>query len=228
MLSYSQTFQNKSAQADIVTGASFKEEGVAAVFSREDNGQVKIKPSTGAAGEVFAGFTVERNVPPEFLPQVETHVASTDGTQLFRNPIVGQLGVTGADVEAGPTASEAGKVAIENGKVSYHADDIADGVEFTFTYHFTATIEDARALGGDSWYVNLASAETNRIGYIKGGEIGTTLFDATADWSDPSVMHPSLGANGMLTVGGSGTKLTNLVIKQAPNAGSPFLVVEMK
>lgn len=213
-------------------GVMIHEEGVALVWTKE-GGETFLKPSTGAAGEQFAGFAISRAMPP--ATQVKIEEGTIDSTLKFtsdRLPIAGQLLVlidgVKAEQEAGSTASAAGKVAVNGADFVFHADD--ENKEYKIQYAYELTAIEARAYTADAPIGGLSSNVMGRIGYIKLGNIATSMFDPTVNWSDDTVLNPSLGPDGRLTIGGNGTKLTGCIIKKVPAAGgleSSFLVVEM-
>ena len=71
MLQLRNTRIYKSLFENLATGVAIQEEGVALAFVKEA-GETKVQPSTGAAGERFAGFAIARNMPPQTLPQDDT------------------------------------------------------------------------------------------------------------------------------------------------------------
>lgn len=85
---------------------------------------------------------------------------------------------------------------------------------------------EARSYTADAPIGGLPSNIEGRIAYIKLGNVATSMFDPTADWSADNVLHPSLGPNGLLTLGGTGTELKGLIIKQAPTTERGYLIIE--
>lgn len=227
MLNYESTRFVKTTQSDVVEGAAFLDEGIAAVYVR-DGGTTRIQPSTGAAGEVFAGFSLETNVPPQFMPFVTEFTIAGGVVELPRLPIAGQIAVfiegTKAALGAGASAPDsAGEANLDADTLAFHADD--EGKSGTVQFMFEPSVTEAMVVTGSGPISGLPSAELGVIGLIQTGEISTSYFDANADWTG-SELHPSLGADGKLTIGGSGTELTSVVIKSAPSAASPYLTVE--
>lgn len=221
----------QTQEAPLLPGEIIHEEGVALVWTRLD-GKSYLKLSTGAAGEVFAGFALARSMPP--ATQVRVEEFTIDATLKFtvgRLPIAGQILVKidgeKADQTAGTTAPAAGEVAVSGADFYFHADDKDKKVFIQFAYELSAI--EARSYTADAPVGGLATNIEGSVGYIKLGNVSTNLFDASADWADDTKMHPSLGAGGTLTLGGTGTVLKGCIIKQTPQPGAMngFLVIEM-
>ena len=79
---------------------------------------------------------------------------------------------------------------------------------------------------GDLPHGGLAGNKMGQCGLIVLGQIATSCFDASCDWTD--VLHPNLGPDGILTVGGNGELLHNVVVQNAPSAEQEFLVLKVK
>lgn len=233
MLNYKHTQLFDTVQRDVLPGAALVEDGIAAVYTREaPNGELTVKPSTGAANEIFAGFTLNNNIPGTFRPNVEEGIV-TPVINLARVPVAGQILVkvdgTAVEVEAGSAApSAATKITLTaDGDLIPHADQIGKG--FVTQYHYELTASELRSETGDTFggVHNTASAQFGKTGLvIRADELSTNMFDASADWS--AVINPSLGANGMLTVGGNGTVLKNVFVLAAPSGDNAFLKLEVR
>lgn len=216
-------------EADLLPGEVITEEGQALVWVRE-NGKTFLKVSTGAKGETFAGFAIARLLPPTHQVMVEEFtIDSTGRFTAGRLPEAGNLLVKIAGKKAGQDAAEAasvaGNVGVEGSNLYFHKDDIGKKVYVQYGYLLNAV--EARSFLADAPIGGLAANQIGRCGYIKLGNIATNMFDFSADWHDDSVLHPSLGANGRLTIGGTGTLLNGVLIKQAPSADRAYAIFEM-
>jgi hypothetical protein len=222
MLNYKKTRLTATDSAPIVEGAGITQEGMALVVVRSE-GQSEIQPSTGVAGEIFRGFSYDRVSAPEVLGHSgEANVDASKPFDLTRTPITDMLGVfidgTKATIEAGKTPSAGGVVALDGMNLYFHADD--DGKAFRFQIHYKPTYEEAIMYGErHDRGAALPNEVAGACGLIVGGTISTTCWDPTVDWTDTSVTHPTLGADGLLTIGGPGTKLDMLIIEEAPTSG---------
>lgn len=233
MLNYKHTQLFDTVQRAVLPGAALIEDGIAAVYTREaPNGELTVKPSTGAADEIFAGFTLNNNVAGTFRPAVEEGVVA--GTiNLARIPVAGQIlvKIDGSAVEVAPGSA----INSDNSKITLTADgDLLPhashgGKSYFVQYHYELLASELRAETGDTWggAHNTAGAQFGTTGLvIRADELSTNMFDASADWS--SVINPRLGANGMLTVGGTGTVLKNIFVLAAPTGDNAFLKLEVR
>lgn len=216
-------------EADLLPGEQIQEEGQALVWAKED-GKMYLKVSTGAEGEVFAGFAIARLLPPTHQVRVEEFVI--DSTKTFRAgrlPEAGQMlikiGGTKATQEADDAASAAGAVGVDGDNLYFHESDIGKKAYIQYGYMLNAV--EARSFLADAPIGGLAANQIGRCGYIKLGNVASNMFDFAADWNDDTVLHPSLGPNGRLTVGGTGTLLKSVLIKQAPTAERGYAIFEM-
>lgn len=230
MIVYQNTKFTKTSDGEFVPGEAITEEGSSLVFKLH-NGKNMLGLSTGAAGEVFAGFSISRAMPPGFMPAVEEGVIEGGSFSLQRTPDSAQIlikidgaAVDSGDVSVGSTApASAGLVAIDGSELLFNSGD--DDKTVTVQYHYEPTVAEARSYNGDGPIGGDPAAEMGRVGRVtQASPISLTNFDASADWS--GVVHPSLGADGLLTVGGTGTELTNFVVLEAPSAASAYLTLE--
>lgn len=215
-------------------GVVIEEEGIALVFVKE-NGKTFVRPSTGAAGEIFAGFSHSRNSPPHFLPRVvDSRVPDSGIVDLHRIPVSGQIlvKVAGQAVTVGANAPTAAnevqlvgeKLFFFTGTPAAGSDPAVPGVqgqELYVQFIYEPTITEARTIIGDAPIGGLPSTPQEVIGVItRASDVGTTYYDASVDWSN--VMHPRLGVDGRLTSGGQGTLLSNVIVQSTPvaDAGS--------
>ncbi len=227
MINQKYTRQFLTEHRPVAPGVSITEEGVALVYVRvPGEAELHVQPSTGAAGEVFAGFSWTRNHPPALLPKVQEGVVPVGGKiELDQVPVTGQLmiRVAGAalTIVAGAPA-DATEVQVVGTEVTFHADAVGSG--YFAQMQFEPTVQQARQILGDMPIGGLASTNEGIIGVLTRADVATTMFDGAADFG-AAELHPSLGADGRLTIGGGGTKLTNVVVVSAPSADVPYLTV---
>lgn len=226
MLDLKNTRFFNTEQRPVVAGHVISDEGAACIYVK-DGQETKTRMSTGAADEIFAGFSLSRNVPPSFLPNAEEGVVSDKPVTIARLPIAGQIGISVAGVAltvvAGDPADETeAKLAAD--VVTFHAD--ADGDKYEILYQYEPTVGEANMLTGDAPIGNLSSTVMGSIGLITDGDVSTSFFDAGADWS--GAINPTLGVDGLLTVGGSGTVLKQVTVLNTPSASNPMLTVRVK
>ncbi len=220
----------KTNFAPLVPASNISEEGLALAFTRV-NGELAVAPSTGAAGEEFAGFALTRNAPPATLPNVETVVIPAGGSILLaRVPVAGQILVK-VDGEvfnlsaSGATPSTADTADLSGATLRFSPADA--GATAVIQYQYEPTVSEANYMTGNIPVGGYAANVLDVVSYIELGDICTNLFDASKDWSN--VIHPRLGANGHLTTDGTGTVLTNVFVKSVPSANNQgFLVVTIR
>lgn len=220
-------------EGDLLPGAYLSEEGLALAYVKHD-GKLFLQPSLGLADEVFAGFYYGRPTPANFKPRVQEFVLGTDDIVLARLPHPDQLlikidGVVASKQNAGDQAPEiAGEVTVNGAELLFAAADVAAKKKVFVQYLYELTASEAKAETGDEPIGGISANIRGRAPYIKTGEVGTTMFDATSDWGAADAMHPRLGAGGRLTLKGSGKLLTNVLIKSAPSTQAQYLVLEVK
>ena len=190
-----------------------------------DGNETKVRLSSGAAGEVFAGVSMSRNAPPTVMPNVEEGSIPTSlSVRLARTPIAGQLLVkvegTAKTVVAGAPASAA-EVQLVDDVLNFFAGENAKALLAQYAYE--PTLVEARTFVGDSPVGGLSSSVQSVIGVLAKAEFGTNMFDASSDWS--TALNVKLGADGKFTTTGSGTLLTNVVIRNRPSSSNSMLVL---
>ena len=229
MLNQKQTRIFETRHRDVLPGSPIVDEGIALVFVKE-NGKTYVQPSTGAQGETFAGFSLSRNTPPQFVPRViKARVPESGIIDLHRVPLAGQLLVKiGTEaLELGADApTEAGQVQIDGEKLFFFTGTPAEGAnpavpgvqekEVYIQFMYEPTINEARTILGDTPIGGLPSTPQAVIGVITRANVATSYYDASVDWS--GVIHPRLGADGRLTASGQGTELKNVVVLDTPSA----------
>lgn len=230
MIIYQNTRFTKTTYADSVPGAPIDEEGMALIY-RNVNGKNKVDLSQGAADEVFAGFSVSRAVPPSRLPRVESGVVTGGVLQLARAPLSDSIyveidGTAAGSLGVATTApAAAGDANVNGDQLIFAAGD--EGKSVYVQYHFEPTAREAKDMTGDAPIGGDPAVDYGVVGLLlEANPITVTNFDSSVDWS--GVMHPSLGANGLLTVGGTGTELTQYVVISGPSAGNAYLTLQSR
>lgn len=233
MLNFVKSRFNSARNGDILPGAAIKEEGACLALVRH-NGKAHFQESTGVSGEVFGGFSKDRTTRPEVLPKVEVATVGTDGkVEIARPFLAGQIAVIYADGTVVTAINDTDTKPTDATTISHQGEvltfaDAKKNEEVTIQYLYEPTVAEARAVQGEgNGYTDLQpSAELSVIGRIVGGIVSTTKFDVAANWADDSVPHPSMGADGNMTLGGDGTVLKELQIMETPSSDSGFLTVE--
>ena len=223
MLQLRNTRLYKSLFENLASGVTISEEGIALTYVKEA-GETKVE--TGVAGGVFAGVALARNLPPATLPLVEQGVIPVSGAgTLTRSPLAGQflVKINGVAATVVASAPAAGEVAVTADAYEFNAADA--GKTAVFQYMYAPTVTEARAVLGDMPYGGLAANALGTIAVIKQGEIATSFFDASADWS--TTLFAKVVAGGMFAPATQATGLPGVTVKNSPSVGNPFLVLEM-
>lgn len=211
---------------DVVPGIAIQEPGIALVYTKVA-GATKVQPSTGAAGEVFAGFSFARNVPTAFLPNVEEFVIDNSLTQdLARTPLMGQClikvnGVIKSIVLSAP--ANAGQVMLSGKSLVFATGE--NGKTCTVQYMYEPTVSEASLFTGQAIIGGTAFRTMDTVGGITRGDISTNYYDSSVDWSN--VFSVKLGVDGIVTTSGSGTVIPNAIVMVAPGVSDPFLTLRL-
>lgn len=219
MLHIDQSKLFRTNQRKLASDAFIASEGKAAVAVYE-NGELCVKPSTGASGEKFAGVMFSSKTPLTSLPLVEVLVAAASKVTLTNDPIPGTLRIVvgGTEFEAGDPAT-AGKYSISGRVITLPAAQATATASVTYSY--SPSVNVARAMQGDVEPGFALSSVMRQTGVIEGGEVVTSEFDTAADWSDTS-LAVRLGADGKFTTEGTGT-VVPCIVTRYPVAGVPRL-----
>lgn len=226
MLQLRETRIVNSQPQDVETGHIIPEEGMALAYVK-DGADTKVRLSTGAVGEIFAGVSFSRNTPPAYMPVfVSTIVPVNSIIPLNRNPIPGQLlvkiaGNIATIVAGAPAAS--GEVQVGALQLNFFTDAAGAAVEIQYLY--APTVVEARSIIGDAPIGGLSSSAQGSIGVLKNAIIGTNSYDAAVDWSQ--AMYVKLGPNGTFTVGTASDHIPNVIVKSSPGAANAFLVLSL-
>jgi hypothetical protein len=225
MLQLRNTRLYKSLFETLANGVAIQEEGVALTYVKED-GTTKVQ--IGEAGGRFAGIAMARNMPPQTVPLVESGVipSAASGT-LTRTPVVGQLLVKigGAVATIVTGAPNQGEVNVTGNQ--YVANSADAGATISFQYLYVPTVAEARTLLGDLPYGGLAANSLGTVAAIKQGEVATSFFDASVDWSDTTYAKLADGGKFTAAKADGSDAMPNVTVKNSPNASNPFLVLSI-
>jgi hypothetical protein len=176
---------------------------------------------------------MSRNAPPLFIPLVLEDVVNGATLELPRTPMAGQIlvrvGGTALGIVAGDEApsdangASTGEVALDDNVLYFHPDH--DGATRFVQMMYEPTVTEARQYNGDVPVGGLSSSAQGIIGVITRGDVATSYYDASADWS--SALKAQLGADGVFTIGGAGAEAQGATIIQAPTASNPVLIVNL-
>lgn len=207
----------------LASGVAIQEEGVALTFVKE-NGETKVE--IGVAGGKFAGVAIARHSPPSLLPMVESGAIPEAGTgKLTRTPKSGQVlvkidGVVANIVSGVPAA---GEVAIAGDAYTFHTDNAGQVAEFQYMY--VPSVIEARTILGDMPYGGQPADAIGSVSVVKQGEVATSFFDASADWS--TALYAKVGAGGVFQPASAAQGIAGVTVKNSPSAANPFLVLAL-
>lgn len=228
MLQLANTRFGSTFNRAVATGATIWTEGVALSYVMQ-NGQAMVRPSTGVAGEIFAGLSLSRNSQSRRLTEMLNVVVPSSAPYTFQlphTPITGELAVRGLTlVTAAPSAGEVQSV----GKtLTFNAAEA--GKVFEVGLAFIPSVLESVAASGNDPVGGLASASVGIVGVIKEGDVYTDQFDVTADWIgngvDPVPVY--LGAEGRFTTKTGGSLLGSVTVLSVPTSGNAFLGLSVR
>jgi hypothetical protein len=221
---YTRVFETEHRPVE--SAALIGDEGMALVFVKEGDA-TKVRPSTGAAGEKFAGVSLSRNVPPTFLPFVFEGIVPDDvSIELPRIPMAGQILVKIGGVVKGVIAAAAAATTVQllGDVINFLAADAGKTLFIQFMYE--PTVSEARTIKGDMPIGGLSSTAQEVIGMLVRGDVAVSHFDAASDFS--AALTVKLGADGIFTTTGSGITVPNCTVINAPSAGNNSLVLNFR
>lgn len=226
------TFYTWSDTQSIAAGALVTEEGSGLVRVLED-GVEKVKPSAGAGGEVVVGFAIFRQKTYGTDALVDTGViplAAPFEIQLEQNNLISsQLRVVdsaGTAFTVVLVAPAAGEVQVDyaSGKLTFNTAD--QGKTITATYRYNLTVAEAVAKFHSDTPNHPDANLFSMVGVGKGkGRVFTNYYDAAQNYG-AAAPALTLGAGGVITVGGAGPAIPGARVVQVPSASDPFLGIE--
>lgn len=211
----------------VAVGSTVTQEGSALVYDSVHGG---VKPSSGVAGEIFAGVSFSQQMTPMQFPQYDALTATSptaSGTlptvTTGNTPIAGTIRVvdttTGTTLTAGTPATQAGQYSISGNVVSVNA--ALAGHNISVSYRFAPTTAQVLSVQGNIPPGGSSGLLLNSTGVVIQGDVVTTEYDTSVDWTTVSASTPiTLGANGLFTIGGSGTPLAGAYVTLLPSAGT--------
>lgn len=214
-------------------GTVVSQEGLLMCRVMEDGLEKVMFVASPAGTEHVVGFTMTADSQPDVTSQVEAVTVPASGTfelEIRNNNLVsGRVRVL--DVVAntartidltytGTASSGTVKVDLVNGKFKFNSADAGKAMQITYLYNLT--LDQSKQLFGERFINNRGLHAT--FGEIELGcgigELYTDEFDASQDYSTGPVL--TLGANGIITVGGSGPAL-NAVVVSVPSISNAKL-----
>ncbi len=190
MLYFPQTRIELTVERPLLPGVTVNAEG-AALAGLISAGAYGVQPSTGT-NDIFAGIAVNSPINPVSLPYVQTVVVPANGIiPLAFAPISGTVlvmnGATAFTQAANGTAQTALTATQWVNDATYPAtiDVLAanSGATLTISYRYSPTVMQAMELQGMVLPGGPAGAYLGQIGVITRGDVYTSEFDTSANWS---------------------------------------------
>lgn len=212
----------RSSEMPLSAVANLLSDGQAMVNVLE-NGVGCAKPSTGAAGEQFIGFSSLQTSATPIIPttavKVEEVVIPAGGkVTAARTPIAGTSfaydTATGAALAIDSVVGKLVDFLVANA-----------GKTVRLQYRYTLTVVEARAMVGDVQPGGFSGNTYGTVGVAQTGVIYTDQFESGIDFQAATSIK--LAANGRVTdqTGANGTVI-NAIVKALPTVGHPFLGLE--
>lgn len=226
MIYFPQLRVNLSKSMAILASATVNSEGTPLIATLT-NGLAYASPCGGASGERFVGFSIAQPFGESTMSFVDQAVPnSAYQITLTNTPVAGSvlvLDVTTntALTSSGTTPPAAGSYYLSGNVVTVNSAQGTDTIKVAYRYN--PTVAQLQAIQGMTPPGLSSSYQINMVGVITNGEIWTSEFDTSQNWSEASTVV--LGANGLLTTStanASGTVL-RAYITSLPQATSPFL-----
>lgn len=215
-----------------LSGSSLPVDGTPLIAVREGSEGV-LRPSTGAADTVFAGFAYyDEQIAQTNRTVIETVTAVGTTATLSRAPTAGTdmlvvKGSTALTYSAGAPA--AGAFQLSGPQIITLNAAEANSV-LTVSYKTAMTVNEAAIYNGTM--MPWVGGANYLVGVVTGIEIFTDQYDSTVDWNaiDLETANEKLkaGANGLVTAGSANGALINGYVIAVPTADSPFLGIRMR
>jgi hypothetical protein len=216
----------------LATGATVDNEGQGMVSVLE-GGVEKVKPSAGGAGEKIVGFARFRQKDVTSRALVESWVVPTSAPYVVslgqQALISGQIRVQdltgGVDLTVVGVAPAAGEVQVNylQGTLTFNAAQAGDSLNVYYRYQLTLAqslqfFHQAPTNYPDANYFL-------QVGCGKGkGRLFTMFYDASKAYDNTAAL--TLGADGIITVGGAGPVIAGARVVNQPSANDPYLGIE--
>lgn len=229
MILFNQSRIIESVERPVASGQTVDQEGRALVGVLTA-GVFGAKFAAGSGSEQFLGVSFNTPALLSRIPLIEDRTQSAANTiTLSQAPISGTLRIqntVSGTVQSAGNPSNANEYSISGTTVTLNSASI--GVKFRVWYAYVPTTVQAVALFGNTHPGGQAGLALGQTGVITRGDVYTCEFDPTSDWVTGGTVR--LGTNGIFTLGGSGTQLTNVSIIGVPSIGSgvPALGLQLR
>lgn len=223
-LYFPQTRIEISVERAVAAGSVITAEG-AALVRVNVAGAIGVKMSTGAAGEVLTGISINSVTNLLQVPRIETSVLGTTNSVFVGSaPIAGTIRVVaGVTVLTSSAAPSATQYAIDGtNPLKFNFDPSFQGQKITIAYQYSPTLAQVVALQGNTLPGGPAGQYLGQVGVITRGDVYTDQWDTSADWS--AGFGVVLAANGKFAPAASAAAaIRGVEILELPTAARSFL-----
>lgn len=194
-----------------------------------ENGIGKVQLGAASGTAIIAGIAYKYFRQPTSAKMVENVTVPAGGgtVTLSRTPLTPSTAslaydVTGATALTYNAGVGSGQYAVTGAVISFNAAQAGHVV--TVIYGYTLSVTEANLLYGDNHYIGSLEPSnfSNKIGCIKRGHVWTDQYDPAINWFASPRGNMTMGANGLITVGGSGPVIPGFLL-EAPSVDSPYL-----
>ena len=209
------------------TAGIISAEGCTLVAGTQADGTFGVQPGSATANEQFVGVALSQQLDLDYLPMVEELAVATVTSSAASKTIVGGslkvvVASSGLVLVDGNPGTTTGQYSETGGVITVHTDQTDETL--LVTYRYAPTVIEAKAIQGDVLPGGAAGAVLGSVGVIEIGDVYTSSFDTSVDWSTVAVDVPvTLGAGGVFTIGGTGSPIANAVVINIPSVDEPFL-----
>lgn len=224
------SYFNDLRERPVLDGQSITEEAQVLVYVDAGGGTLAVQPSTGAGGELVAGFAITDALKVVTKSVVEELVVPAGGGVVsLRNQSLVAASTRAFDVTAAsaltlaasPPAAGEYSVDLAAGTVEFNAAEAGNTVRVS--YRYSPTLEELLATDHERSINNRAQDyfSTVSVGGLE-GEIFTSMYDTAQAYAigDPVLA----GAGGLATTAGGGTQLG--VVSQVPSVADGLLGIK--
>jgi len=218
--------------ATLLSTINVIEEGIPLVHVLE-NGISVVKPTAGAANELFAGVSVGRSFTPSIVSFIErlTVPAGSPYTITLSKTLSGSalgVAVIAADgtrtVLTSGVATNATEYSIAGQVITVNSAQASKVIELSYRYAISLG-EAMLKYAFNQFAPALVAIPT--IGVCTTGELFTDAFDPASNWAGYTGATPLKLGNGIFTLTGSGIAIP-AIVSAVPGVDSPLLGVRLQ
>ena len=217
MIYFPKSRSSVSYEAPVASGQLITAEGQGLV-GVTTVGVYGVQPCTNSTTNKFVGFAVSEQLTLSTLPKVERFsVTGADGTTIVLAKTPSAANVFIYDVTGSVALAITTDWTRSGDTITWVTDQSGNDVDVFYRYSPTAA--EAQAYQGDIKPGGAAGLILNQVGVFSRGVIYTSEYDTSVDWlaASPTV---KTGASGVVTIGGSGSTLSAVVVA-APHSDGP-------